>query len=85
MSKGIKHFKWGSFKRNYTEWWNNLSVDEKVEQKRLFELKRQANTKRKFPYPDIKDLTHLRISQLSDRHICRIHDFKDITPENIIK
>lgn len=72
-----KHFKWKGYKNLYTEWWENLSLENKIKEKDLFELKRLANLKLKNPYPNMQDLTHLRLSQLSDRHICRIHDFSN--------
>lgn len=77
MSKDVKHYKWPSMKRGYVAWWENLTLEQKVEEKRLFELKRLANKKRISPYPDMQDLTHIRLSQLSDKQICRIWTFKD--------
>lgn len=57
------------------EWWNGLSLDEKVRYKRAFEYYRQ--TPESQAYPDIYDLTGHRISQLSDKHITRIWVFRD--------
>jgi hypothetical protein len=70
-------FKWPKHKDAYMEWWNGLTIEQKVEEKRLFELKRIENQKRHLPYPDMKDLTGLRLSQLSDKHIYRIWVFRD--------
>ncbi len=83
--KSNKHFKWPSAKRAYLPWWESLTIDQKNVEKKLFEEKRQMNFKKRFPYPNMMDLTTLRLSQLTDRHISRIYDFKDVLVEDFIK
>ena len=77
MSSKNNPHKWGSFKNAYTDWWENLTIDQKVKMKEGFERLRIENEKSKSPYPDIYDLKHLRISQLADKHIYRIWVFRD--------
>ncbi len=73
----IKAWKWQGVKNSYSEWWDNLSIEQKVHQKQRFEKFRLWNEKTPNPYPYIYDLRHLRISQLNDKHIDRIFTFKD--------
>jgi len=78
MSKKHSPEKWGSHKAAYTEWWAGLSVDEKNKFKDHFEALRKWNEKLKAgKYPDIYNLTNLRLSQLTDKHIYRIWVFRD--------
>lgn len=56
------------------EWWDKLSIEEKVKYKKGFELFRKMD---KHNYPNMYDLRHIRISQLSPKQITRIHTFRD--------
>ena len=61
-----------------TTWWEGLSLEEKQHFKKHYEAVREWNATRKFgQYPDMYDTNHIRISQLSEKQICRIWVFKD--------
>jgi hypothetical protein len=57
-----------------TDWWNGLDINDKVKFKKSFEVYR--NTKEGSKFPSMYDLRHIRISQLSEKHITRIWAFK---------
>jgi hypothetical protein len=63
--------------RSGIDWWNSLSINEKVYFKNAFEVYRNKSEVIKNNYPDMYDLRHLRISQLTTKHIERIWVFKD--------
>lgn len=79
----IKAWKWAGMKAAYTLWWESLSTEQKIAAKDNFEQLRLANEKKKYKFPDMYDLRHLRLSQLNDKHIDRIHTFRDRTPETL--
>ncbi len=58
-------------------WWRDLSIDEKVRVKKEFEVFRNLKSTKKMIWPNMFDLRHIRISQLSDKHIVRLWVFKD--------
>jgi hypothetical protein len=57
------------------EWWDSLTIDEKVKFKKGFELFR--NSEEAMSYPNMYDLTNIRISKLSRKQITRIWVFQD--------
>ena len=59
------------------EWWKALSIDEKADYKARFEVYRNKEDVINLNYPNMFDLTNIRISQFSDKHIVRIWIFKD--------
>lgn len=60
------------------DWWASLSIEEKNLAKDHFEKVRLWNLTRKgVKYPNMYDLTDYRLSQLNEKHISRIHVFKD--------
>ena len=63
--------------KNAIDWWKSLSIDKKVNFKKRFEIYRKRQDVVKLNYPDMYDLRHIRLSQLSDKHIIRIWVFKD--------
>lgn len=69
--------KFNRLKDSYTEWWDNLSLDEKVLAKKMFISQSKTNSKLKYPYPDMPDISHLRLSQLTNAHKYRIWAFRD--------
>ncbi len=77
MSKYPHYSKWPRYYKEYTEWWEGLTIDERVCAKLHFCKLSSENIKRKYPYPEMPDLSHLRISQLTNKHICRMWTFKD--------
>ncbi len=78
MGNKISAWKFPIYNIPSMSWWEGLTIEQKVEEKLLFELKRLANTKSKHIYPNMYNLTNIRISQLSEKHIVRIHCFKDM-------
>jgi len=58
-------------------WWDSLSIDEKVDIKNRFEKFRVSNLKKKYKFPNMYDLRHIRISKLSNKHIVRMWVFSD--------
>lgn len=54
-------------------WWESLSINEKVDYKKRFEIYRNKDD---INYPNMYDLRHIRISQLSNKHIIRIWVFR---------
>lgn len=74
----IKAEKWEGMKRGYLTWWNSLTVDQKIYYKKNYEnYVNKHNPKKISPTPDTYDTSHLRLSQVSDRHLYRIWVFKD--------
>ena len=74
----IKSEKWSSNKSKYSTWWESLSIEQKIFYKKNYEnYVNNFNSKQHLPTPDTYNTTHLRLSQLSDRYICRIWVFKD--------
>ena len=74
----IKAEKWAGMKASYLEWWNNLTIEQKSFYKKKYEkYVNEINPKRINPTPDTYNTSHLRISQLSDRHLYRIWVFKN--------
>ena len=70
--------KWPGTKMAYTSWWESLDLEGKRQAKLHYEKVRQWNSTRKnHTYPDMYDTTVVRISQLSNKQICRIWVFKD--------
>lgn len=69
--------KWPRFHDPAIDWWNGLSEAQKVIARAHFLKVREQNSKRHVPYPNMYDISHLRLSQLSDKHIVRMHTFKD--------
>jgi len=59
------------------DWWDSLSIDEKIDYKKRFEVYRTQENVVKMNFPNMYDLRHIRISQLSEKHIIRIFVFKD--------
>lgn len=76
--------KWSGFKEAFSSWWGDLSTEEKVLAKQKFVSQSIKNKTLKNPYPDMPDISHLRLSQLTDSHIYRIWVFKDRN-ENLLK
>lgn len=78
MRRRDVYYNWPRFHTPAIEWWGSLSIDEKNKAKSHFLKVREWNIGRKtVQYPNMYDITHLRISQLTDKHIVRIHTFKD--------
>lgn len=73
-SKLFNPSKWS---KTYLTWWDSLSIDEQVNAKKKFVKQSIVNQKSKNPYPDMPDVSHLRLSQLTDAHKYRIWVFKD--------
>jgi hypothetical protein len=69
--------KWVYNPQQAFDWWNSLSVDEKVDYKNRFEIFRNREDVIKQNYPNMYDLTDIRLSQLGNKHIVRIWVFKD--------
>jgi len=59
------------------DWWESLSIDEKVKAKQKFERFRNLKSTKDHHWPSMYDLRHIRISQLGDKHIVRIWVFRD--------
>ena len=68
-------------RRHYNDealsWWKNLTIDQKVEVKKKFEVFRNLKSTIKSNFPNMYDLRHIRISKLSDKQITRMWVFKD--------
>lgn len=77
MSKKLSPEKWVGYKNQYSEWWNNLSNDEKLKAKEHFLKIRDWNLHQRNPYPNMWDIKDIRISKLSEKQIYRIWVFKD--------
>lgn len=69
--------KWKYIPQSAIDWWNSLSIDEKVDYKKRFEIYRNRKDVIELNYPNMYDLRHIRISQLSDKHIVRIWVFRN--------
>ena len=59
------------------DWWKSQPIYEKVDYKKRFEVYRKSKEVVKLNYPDMYDLSNVRISQLSEKHIIRMWEFKD--------
>lgn len=59
------------------KWWKSLSIDDRVDCKSRFEIYRNRKDIIKKNFPNMYDLTNIRLSQLSDKHIIRIWVFRD--------
>lgn len=68
--------KWKYRPQKALDWWNNLSLDDKVDYKQRFEIYRNKPLVIKKQFPNMYDLRQIRISQLSEKHIIRIWVFK---------
>jgi hypothetical protein len=77
MNRKISPEKWHTFKESYINWWNNLSIEEKIKAKNNFLAIREWNKTQKNPYPNMWDITDIRVNKLSDKQIYRIWVFKD--------
>jgi hypothetical protein len=58
-------------------WWKSLSVDQKVNYKKRFEVYRNSEDCKKNHYPYMYDMRSIRLSQLGEKHIMRIWVFRD--------
>lgn len=77
MSNKISPEKWDFYKQQYMKWWDSLSQDEKLKAKDHFLKVRDWNFLQKNPFPNMWDITNIRVNKLSDKHIYRIWVFKD--------
>ena len=68
--------KWKYRPKSALDWWNSLPINDKADYKNRFEIYRN-DTKRP-DFPNMYDLRHIRISQLSHKHITRIWVFRDV-------
>ena len=59
------------------EWWNSLPIESKFGIKKRFEIFRNSSKQKKHKYPDIYDLRNIRITQLAEKHIVKMWEFKD--------
>ena len=69
--------KWKYNPKSAIVWWESLSIDDKVDYKNRFEIFRNSEEVAKSIWPNMYDLRHIRISQLSHKHITRVWVFKD--------
>lgn len=69
--------KWTGMKSAYSSWWEKLTIQEKVKAKEKFSKQYYTNLNNKHTYPEMWDLSNVRLSQLSDKHICRMYVFSD--------
>lgn len=80
MMKNNTTEEWGKLDSQnavHNVWWNGLSLEEKQRQKSHYEKKCETNNTRKSPFPNMYDVRHIRISQLTHKHIRRIWVFRD--------
>lgn len=75
MGKGKRMVKY--VPQSGLNWWKSLSIDQKVDYKKRFEVYRHTEEPNKNHYPDMYDLRNVRISQLAEKHIIRIWVFRD--------
>ena len=85
MGKNLKPEKWALHKRQYEEWWDGLTHEEKLDAKALFVTQREANFNKRFPFPDMYDVEEIRVNKLSDKQIYRMWCFKDKTDLDYFK
>jgi len=77
MGRKLSPEKWGGMKESYISWWDSLTIEEKTNAKKKFSLQCLANEEKRYSFPDMWDLSNIRVSQLSNKHIYRIWVFKD--------
>ena len=59
------------------DWWESLTIDEKVDYRKRFEIYRNRKDVIKNNYPNMYDLRNIRISKMVDKHVIRIWVFHD--------
>lgn len=64
-----------AFGAKATAWWDEFSIDKQKQIKAEYEALRIANAKKKFPYPDMADLSNLKIRELSQKQVYCIFRF----------
>lgn len=69
--------KWEGHKYQYTTWWSNLTNEQQRYYKDYFLKVRDYCIKNKINYPNMWDITNIRVSKLSDKQIYRIWVFRD--------
>lgn len=74
----MKKVKFEKFFGNATsKWWDSLTDDQKRFYKSKYESIRNKSLLSKFPYPDLRDTSEIRLSKLSQKDIHCIWRFKD--------
>ena len=59
------------------KWWGTLTIDQKVDYKKRFEVYRNSDEVKKSNYPNMYDMRDMRLSQLGNKHIDRIWVFRE--------
>lgn len=65
------------YRKGWREWWDGLTLEERHSYKKLFLEIREWNSKQRNPYPDMYNISDIRVNKLSDKQIDRIHTFRN--------
>jgi hypothetical protein len=62
---------------NYKGWWDSLTLEQKHFYKNLFLEIRKWNLTQRNPFPDMYNITDIRVNKLSDKQVYRIWVFRN--------
>ena len=65
------------FSEGVNSWWDSLSHNDKTFFKEKYSKICDENTKRKFPYPNMRDVRNIKLKELSNKDIFCIWRFRD--------
>jgi len=64
-------------KKAHLIWWDSLSLEQRHFYKNLFLEVKKWNSTQRNPYPDMYDITDIRVNKLSDKQIHRVWVFRN--------